>query len=84
VKEIVKLDAFLKFNERDILTNAGRVSMEVAQKLALEAYDTFNQRRLTEEAAAADAFDDEARRLTEKDPSAPGKALGPKGPGKTS
>lgn len=63
-----KLDAFLKFNERDILTNAGRVSTEVAQKLALEAYETFNQRRLTEEAGEADAFDDETRRLTAKPP----------------
>ena len=26
-----RLDAFLRFNERDILLNAGKVSMEVAQ-----------------------------------------------------
>jgi len=31
-----KLDAFLKFNERDILENAGKVTKEVADKLALE------------------------------------------------
>jgi hypothetical protein len=58
-----KLDAFLQFNEREILGDAGRVEMEVAQKLALEAYDKFNQRRLAEEAKEADAFDAEARRL---------------------
>jgi hypothetical protein len=58
-----KLDAFLQFNEREILGDAGRVKMEVAQKLALEAYDKFNQRRLTEEAKEADAFDAEASRL---------------------
>jgi len=68
-----KLDAFLKFNEREILTNAGRVSMEVAQKLALDAYDRFNRRRLDEDARAADAFDEEARRLTEKRPEPPSK-----------
>jgi hypothetical protein len=66
-----KLDAFLKFNEREILGNAGKVSMEVAQKLAGEAYEEFSRRRLSEEAEAADAadaFDEEARRLTAKTP----------------
>jgi hypothetical protein len=58
-----KLDAFLKFNEHEILADAGRVKMEVAQKLALEAYDKFNQRRLAEEAKTPDAFDEEAPRL---------------------
>jgi hypothetical protein len=65
-----KLDAFLSFNERDILDNAGRVRMEVAQKLALEAYEAFNQRRLGEEAQAADVFDEETKQLTTK-PSLP-------------
>jgi len=67
-----KLDAFLKFNERDILQNAGKVSMEVAQKLALDQYETFSQRRLAQEAGQADEFDAEAKRLLEKAPSAPG------------
>ena len=31
-----KLDAFLQFNERDILTNAGKVTKEIADKLAIE------------------------------------------------
>ena len=34
-----KLDAFLQFNERDILTNAGKVAKEVADRLALEHYE---------------------------------------------
>lgn len=38
---VEKLDAFLKFNEYDVLTNAGKVSHEVAQKLAEEQYQTF-------------------------------------------
>ena len=47
-----KLDAFLQFNERDILTNAGRVAKEVADRLALEQYDQFQARRLATEADA--------------------------------
>ena len=47
-----KLDAFLQFNERDILTNAGRVAKEVADHLALEQYDQFQARRLATEADA--------------------------------
>jgi hypothetical protein len=75
-----KLDAFLKFNERDILQNAGKVSMDVAQKLALEAYDKFTQRRLAGEAEQADAFDAEATRLLEK--AATGPRAKPRKPGK--
>lgn len=65
-----KLDAFLKFNERDILQNAGKVSMEVAQKLALDQYEAFSQRRLAKEAVMADEFDAESKRLLEKSPPA--------------
>ena len=61
-----KLDAFLKFNERDVLDNAGRVSMEVAQTLALGEYDKFHGRRTKEEAAQADEFDAAAERLLPK------------------
>ncbi len=65
-----KLDGFLQFNERDILKDAGRVSAEVAQKLALGEYEKFERRRLTEEAAAPDLFDEAAKTLG---PSKPGK-----------
>lgn len=30
----IKLDAFLRFNEKDVLTNPGKVSAEVAKELA--------------------------------------------------
>lgn len=53
-----KLDAFLKFNERDILHSAGKVSKEVAEKLALEQYDAFNQNRLALESEAEALADD--------------------------
>jgi hypothetical protein len=58
-----KLDAFLKFNERDVLQNAGKVSAEVAQKLALDEYEKFERKRLAAEAAAPDEFEAEAKRL---------------------
>ena len=53
-----KLDAFLQFNERDILTNAGKVSKVVADQLALEQYDIFHQHRLMVEAEREALADD--------------------------
>lgn len=38
---VTKLDAFLQFNEYDILNDAGRVSHEVAAKLAEEEFERF-------------------------------------------
>ena len=53
-----KLDAFLKFNERDILENAGKVTKEVADKLALEQYSVFHKNRLAREAEQEALADD--------------------------
>ena len=53
-----KLDGFLKFNDRIVLAHAGKVSMEDAKKKALHEYKKFNQRRLADEAARADAESD--------------------------
>jgi hypothetical protein len=39
---VEKLDAFLKFNEYDVLANAGRVSHEVAKELAEKQFEAFN------------------------------------------
>lgn len=62
-----KLDAFLNFNQRQILTDAGKVSMEVAKKLALERYDAFERRRLATEAALPDDdFEQTAKQLEHK------------------
>lgn len=38
---VSKLDAFLQFNEYDVLQDAGKVSAEVAQKLAEAEYEKF-------------------------------------------
>jgi len=40
---VEKLNAFLKFNEREILTNAGKISHKVAESLALDEYEKFNK-----------------------------------------
>ena len=52
---VQKLDAFLQFNEREILAGYGRVSMEVAKQLAIEEYEKFSKRRIAEEDADAEA-----------------------------
>lgn len=69
-----KLDAFLTFNEKDLLDHAGRVSSQVAEKLAIERYEEFDQRRRLEERQIADAEDrvlldvlmDQAKLMTPK------------------
>jgi hypothetical protein len=38
---VVKLDSFLKFNEYDILNNAGKIKKEVADKFAEKEYEKF-------------------------------------------
>ncbi|MBU6382884.1 MAG: virulence RhuM family protein [Verrucomicrobia bacterium] len=52
-----KLDTFLSFNEKDLLNHAGKVSAQVAEKLSLERYSEFNQKRLKEESLRADEDD---------------------------
>jgi hypothetical protein len=38
---IIKLDAFLKFNEEDILTNAGKVTAEIAKAFAESEFEKY-------------------------------------------
>ncbi len=54
---IEKLDAFLKFNDKDILHDAGKITMEIAQKLAEEQYEVFRKNRLRKEAEDEDLVD---------------------------
>ena len=49
-----KLDAFLQFNDREILDNPGTVSAGVAKELALDEYEKFSERRLNAEAELPD------------------------------
>jgi len=57
---VVKLDAFLKFNERDILGNAGNISHEVAEALALKEYEKF---RVEQDRNYVSDFDREVKKL---------------------
>lgn len=52
-----KLDAFLQFNERDVLTHAGKLRADVAEKLALECYESFDVARREAARLSADADD---------------------------
>jgi hypothetical protein len=62
-----KLDAFLTFNEREILEDSGKVSMEIAQRLALDEYEKFSLRRLAEATAASDTeFDTLSKKIEQK------------------
>lgn len=45
---IDKLNAFLKFNDRDILENAGKVSKAVADKIVTQEYERYNQHRIVQ------------------------------------
>jgi hypothetical protein len=53
-----RLDEFLRFNERDVLADAGRVSREAADEKAAREYERFAARRrsLLEEEAEADTM----------------------------
>ena len=64
-----KLDAFLQFNEREVLTHAGKLRADVAEKLALERYESFDAARREATRLEADAEDvavlEQAERLLE-------------------
>ena len=60
---IQRLDAFLTFNEYEILQDAGKVSHAVAKALAEQAYETF---RVTQDRAFESDFEKEAKRVTAK------------------
>ncbi len=55
-----RLEAFLKFNERDVLTNPGKVSAEVAKKLAEAQYEKF---RVKQDEVFESDFEREAKRI---------------------
>ena len=44
-----KLNKFLQFNEREILTNAGKVRKKVAKEIAQDEYEKFNKKRIENE-----------------------------------
>lgn len=54
---VVKLDAFLQFNERSILEHAGTVSHEMARELAEAEYDKFHRERIQQQDQQPTDFD---------------------------
>lgn len=65
VEWVGKLDAFLQFNEYEVLSNAGKVSAEVAKRLAEEQYEAF---RVRQDRAFESDFEAEVKRLESKRP----------------
>lgn len=57
---IEKLNAFLKFSEHEILTNAGKISHEVAAELALIEYEKY---RVIQDKNYISDFDREVKKL---------------------
>ncbi len=67
-----KLDAFLNFNEQEILTHSGKVTALVAKNLAEERYEAFDLKRRESGALEADENDikeieELSKRLSKKD-----------------
>ena len=60
---IKKLNAFLKFSEYEILMNAGQISHEVAEALALKEYNKFKK---TQDKNYISDFDREVKKILEK------------------
>lgn len=61
---VQKLDAFLQFNEYEILTDAGRVSHAVAARLAEKEYEKF---RVEQDKEFESDFDKEVKRMLKRD-----------------
>lgn len=57
-----KLDAFLQFNEYELLDNAGIVKRAVADKLAEEEYEKY---RVIQDESFQSDFDKETKKLLE-------------------
>ncbi len=62
-KWIDKLDGFLKLSEKEILTHAGKISAEMAEKIADEQYKTY---QTSESKHYISDFDREMKRLEEE------------------
>ncbi|OGT38286.1 MAG: cell filamentation protein Fic [Gammaproteobacteria bacterium RIFCSPHIGHO2_12_FULL_38_14] len=57
---VVKLDAFLKFNEHEILNHAGKISYDVAETLAIKEYEIYKKRQ---DLVIESDFDKEIKKL---------------------
>jgi len=60
-----RLDAFLRFNEREVLDNPGKVSADVAKRLAEQQYEQF---RVKQDEAFESDFEREVKRIKSGEP----------------
>jgi hypothetical protein len=60
---IQKLDAFLQFNEYEVLKNAGKISHQLAIESAKSEYQKF---RITQDRSFLSDFDKVVKRITQK------------------
>ena len=58
-----KLDSFLLFNERNILTHAGKITHELAASNAQSEYEKFNQKGIEEKDKKPDNFEAAVKRI---------------------
>ena len=59
---VAKLDSFLKFNDYDILTNAGKITHEVAKSLSKKEYEKF---RVIQDKTFKSDFEKEVAKIRE-------------------
>jgi len=65
---ITKLNEFLKFNDREILTHAGKISHEMAQQLAETEYDKYHAKRIADMGTRESDFDKAVKLIEDKKP----------------
>ena len=63
LKKLFVVGLGLKFNDYDILTNAGKVAHDVAKSLAEKEYDKF---RITQDKIFKSDFENEVAKITDK------------------
>lgn len=61
-----KLDAFLAFNDRNILKNQGSISKKQADEKALEEYEKFNQQRRLEKEKLGEKYIEQLFKLNKQ------------------
>jgi len=62
---IVKLNAFLQLNERNILENAGKISHKLAKELAESEYEKFHREQIRLSDASGSDFDSAVKQIEE-------------------
>lgn len=60
------MNSFLRFNERNILEHAGKISHESALNKAEKEYDKFSRRRIKEKDETDSDFDRAVKKLEAK------------------